>query len=108
MFSNLIGPSPYTGKVTLAAGNDRAAEEPVTAAPTGAGREALAGKLSTHTGTGITGFRAQFPESYTIFTWGAQQNSSAPIPGFVLVVGNTENSFHVMNRGETRRCSHDG
>lgn len=75
MFSNLIGPSPYTGKVTLAAGNDRAAEEPVTAAPTGAGREALAGKLSTHTGTGITGFRAQFPGSYTIFTWGCTAKS---------------------------------
>lgn len=65
MLSNLVGPSPYTGKVTVAAGSDRAA---VTAAPSAAGTQALLGKLSTHTAAGITGFRAQFPGFYMIFT----------------------------------------
>lgn len=67
MFSNVIGPSPCTGRVTVAAGGGRAAEQPVTAAPSAAGGQALLAKPSTHTATGKTGFTAQFPGFYMIF-----------------------------------------
>lgn len=68
MFSNQIGASPHPGRVTVAAGSDRAAEQPVTAAPSDAGTPALVGRLSTHTATGATGFRAHFPGFYMILT----------------------------------------
>lgn len=42
----------------VAAGSDRAAEEPW---------QLLPGVFSTHTATGITGFRAHFPAFYMIF-----------------------------------------